>query len=52
MKIINCDCGHVIQADADDELVDRAQEHIRIAHPDLAGKVTAEQLLAMAEIIA
>jgi predicted small metal-binding protein len=52
MKIINCDCGYVIRADTDDDLVDRAQAHIRTAHPNMAGKVTAEQILAMAEIVA
>jgi predicted small metal-binding protein len=47
-KVINCDDGFVARGDTDDELVEHALAHIRSAHPELAGKVTREQLLAMA----
>ncbi len=48
-KVINCDCGAVIRGDTDAELVAAAQRHLREAHPDLAGKISAEDLLEMAE---
>jgi predicted small metal-binding protein len=44
-KIIKCDCGMVIQAETDEELVARGQKHaLEIHHLTL----TPEQLLAMA----
>jgi predicted small metal-binding protein len=48
-KLINCECGQVVRGDTDDELVRNAQEHINRQHPDLVGKITREDLLAMAE---
>jgi hypothetical protein len=48
-KLINCECGHVIRGETDDELVAAAQAHIDRDHPDLVGKVSRADLLAMAE---
>jgi predicted small metal-binding protein len=48
-KLINCECGYVIRAENDQELVNRAQGHISESHPELVGKVTRDDLLAMAE---
>ncbi len=45
-KVINCPCGFVVEAESDDKLVERAQEHARQVHQmDL----TREQALAMAK---
>ena len=44
-KIINCDCGHVVRGDTDDELVAAGQEHAREAH---GMDLTREQVLALA----
>lgn len=45
-KVINCPCGFVVEAESDDQLVARAQEHARQVHQmDL----TREQALAMAK---
>jgi predicted small metal-binding protein len=48
-KLINCECGYVVRGETDEELVQHAKRHIEEIHPDLAGKVTSEDLLAMAE---
>ncbi len=48
-KLINCECGHVVRGETDDELVERANAHVEQAHPDLVGKITRDDLLAMAE---
>ena len=48
-KVINCDCGYTVTAETDEELLANANEHIQSDHPDMAGKVTDEELLAMAE---
>jgi len=51
VKLINCECGYVIRGDTDEELVAVALAHLRSAHPQLADRVTTDQLLAMAEIV-
>lgn len=48
-KVIRCECGYVTRGDTDDELVAAAQHHIESDHPDLVGKVSRDELLAMAE---
>jgi len=48
-KVINCECGFVVRGETEDELVANAEDHMREARPDLAGKVSREDLLAMAE---
>lgn len=46
MKRINCVCGYVVEGESDDELWERAQEHLRADHPDLVGKVSRADILA------
>ncbi|MEX2551375.1 MAG: hypothetical protein WD627_00010 [Actinomycetota bacterium] len=48
-KVIRCTDGHVSRGETDDELVAAAEAHIREAHPELVGKISCEDLLAMAE---
>ena len=48
-KLINCECGHVVRGETDEELVAVAEAHINRDHPDLVGKVSREDLLGMAE---
>jgi predicted small metal-binding protein len=48
-KVINCECGHVVRGETDDELLANAEEHVNRDHPELVGKVSREDLLAMAE---
>jgi 2-oxo-4-hydroxy-4-carboxy--5-ureidoimidazoline (OHCU) decarboxylase len=50
-KRINCVCGKVVEAEDDDELWEKAQVHLASDHPDLAGKVSREDILAQAEEI-
>jgi predicted small metal-binding protein len=49
VKQIDCVCGCVVKGEDDDELWDKAQEHLRSDHPDLVGKVSREDILAQAE---
>jgi predicted small metal-binding protein len=49
VKQIDCVCGVVVKGENDDELWERAQEHLRTDHPDLVGKVSREDILAQAE---
>ncbi len=47
--VINCECGQVVRGETDDELVTRVDEHVRRDHPELVGKLSREDVLAMAE---
>ena len=48
-KVVNCECGQVVRAETDDELVRNVESHVTQHHPDLVGKMTREDILAMAE---
>ena len=48
-KLINCECGQVVRGETDDELVAAASAHIDADHPELAGKLSREDILGMAE---
>jgi predicted small metal-binding protein len=49
VKQIDCVCGVVVKGEDDDELWERAQEHLRSDHPELVGKVSRADILAQAE---
>ena len=48
-KLINCECGQVVRGETDDELVAATEEHINRDHPELVGKLSRDDILAMAE---
>jgi predicted small metal-binding protein len=35
MRVIDCECGHTLQAANDDDLVKVAREHVNEVHPDM-----------------
>jgi predicted small metal-binding protein len=43
---LNCPCGEVVEAQSEDELVEKSQAHLREAHPDR--EYTREQILFFA----
>jgi Protein of unknown function (DUF1059) len=47
-KRIDCECGEVVTASDDDELVAKVEAHVGAAHPDLVGKLSREDVLGMA----
>ncbi|RDI76080.1 hypothetical protein Gocc_0499 [Gaiella occulta] len=48
-KLVNCECGEIIRGEDDDELVENVTAHVDRHHPDLVGKLTRDDVLAMAE---
>ena len=48
-KVITCDCGYVMRAETEAEVMAQAREHIESDHPDLVGKVSDDDLVAMIE---
>jgi hypothetical protein len=35
MRVIDCECGHTLQAANDDDLVGVARDHMSEVHPDM-----------------
>ena len=48
---ITCECGKVVRGETEHELVEQTLEHLRRDHPQLVGKVTREDIVAMIEIV-
>jgi predicted small metal-binding protein len=48
-KVVNCECGESVRAESEGELVARVEAHVAGNHPDLVGKLSREDILAMAE---
>lgn len=47
--LITCDDGVQITGDTEEELLERAEAHLREAHPDLVGTIGRDQLRAIAK---
>ena len=45
---IRCQCGHVVRGEDERRLLKAAHDHVRSAHPELVGRLTDAELLAMA----
>jgi predicted small metal-binding protein len=45
-RTLNCPCGTAITAADEDELVERTQEHLRVAHP--GREYSREEILLLA----
>jgi predicted small metal-binding protein len=48
-KLINCECGEIVRGDSDDELIANITAHVDRHHPELVGKLTRDDILAMSE---
>jgi hypothetical protein len=48
-KVIRCQCGFLGRGETVDAAASVIEEHMRSDHPELVGKVTRDDLAAMAE---
>jgi predicted small metal-binding protein len=48
-KVIRCQCGFQGRGESVEQAASVIEEHMRSDHPELVGKVTREDLFAMAE---
>ena len=48
-KVIRCQCGFLGRGENVEEAATVIEAHMRSDHPELVGKVTREDLVAMAE---
>lgn len=46
--LIRCECGHLVHGDDEAALLAAANQHIAERHPELVGRVSDEDLRAMA----
>ena len=47
--LINCECGRVVRGASEDEIVGAVEQHVAEDHPELVGKLSREDILAMSE---
>ena len=47
--IVNCECGRQIRAEGEEDLIAQVEAHVSEDHPELVGKLSREDVLAMAE---
>lgn len=47
-KVINCECGEVVRADSNEELLAAVTTHLSRGHPELLEKLSREDILGMA----
>ncbi len=48
-KVINCECGETIRAEDQDGLIALVETHVERDHPELVGKLSRDDIVAMAE---
>jgi predicted small metal-binding protein len=48
-KVVNCECGEIVRAETDSELVGQVEAHVERNHPEMVGKLSRDEILGMAE---
>ena len=48
---ITCECGQIVRGETEAELVDLTREHLRSDHPQLADRITRDEIVALIEIV-
>jgi predicted small metal-binding protein len=49
---VRCECGYVVRAATDDEVVAKTRDHLRSDHPELLDKVSDDDIRGWIEIVA
>jgi predicted small metal-binding protein len=48
-KVVNCECGEVVRAESEEELVASVEAHVGRNHPEMVGKLSRDDILGMSE---
>jgi predicted small metal-binding protein len=48
---ITCECGHVVRGETEGEVVELTLDHLRSDHPQLADRVTRDEIVALIEVV-
>jgi hypothetical protein len=49
--VMTCECGEVSRAETEEDLIVLVERHLVDQHPDLVGRITREDILAMSEML-
>jgi predicted small metal-binding protein len=47
--LVNCECGRIVKGETEDEIVAKVEQHVAEDHPELVGKLSREDIVAMSE---
>lgn len=47
--LVNCECGRIIEGETQEEIVSKVEQHVSEDHPELVGKLSREDIVAMTE---
>lgn len=47
--VVNCECGRQIRAEDEQDVIAKVEAHVAEDHPELVGKLSRDDVLAMAE---
>lgn len=47
--VYSCDCGYVARGETAEEFIADVEAHVDQVHPDMVGKLSREEVLALAE---
>ena len=48
-KMINCPCGETMRGETEEEVLDRAEQHVQEVHADMADQSPREPLAGMVQ---
>jgi predicted small metal-binding protein len=48
---ITCECEYIVRGETEDEIVDLTRDHLRSDHPQLADRVTRDEIVALIEVV-
>jgi predicted small metal-binding protein len=48
---ITCECGQIVRGETEQELVALTLEHLRSDHPQLADKLSRDDIVALIEVV-
>ena len=48
-KIVRCECGFIVRGENENEVIEKVEAHVREQHPDLAGKISRDDIYGMIE---
>ena len=48
---IRCECGQIVRGESEHEVVELTLLHLRSEHPQLADKLTRDEIVALIEVV-
>ena len=48
---ISCECGQIVSGETEAEVIDLTLEHLRSDHPQLADRITRDEIVALIEVV-